>query len=228
MGVEGGGMKIWFISDTHTHHASLSIPNGVDMVIHCGDEANSRDRAINSAESQAFFEWYGALQIEHKVFVPGNHSIAFRDGLSKAPADVHVLIDEEATIGGVRMYGSPWTPAWGNSWAYMRARHKMDVVWQGVPDGLDVLITHGPPKQALDLTHDRDTGALINVGCAALRNRVVAAKPRIHCFGHIHDEKGAWNYGSYSRGWTNYINCSVCDRQGRLKNDGFIVDARIV
>jgi hypothetical protein len=36
----------------------------------------------------------------------------------------------------------------------MKKRTQLDVVWQSVPDDVDILITHGPPKGVLDLTHD--------------------------------------------------------------------------
>ena len=33
-------MKIWHISDTHTFHGLLDIPENIDMVIHSGDATN--------------------------------------------------------------------------------------------------------------------------------------------------------------------------------------------
>jgi predicted phosphodiesterase len=44
-------MKILFISDTHTRHNELIIPDGIDMIIHSGDEANSANPMNNSVES---------------------------------------------------------------------------------------------------------------------------------------------------------------------------------
>ncbi len=78
-------MKIWFISDTHNRHAELEVPN-CDLVIHCGDEASVRKPWLNQIQSQAFFNWFEGLDIETKVFVPGNHSTAVAEGMVK-PAD---------------------------------------------------------------------------------------------------------------------------------------------
>ena len=48
------------------------------------------------------------------------------------------------------------------------------------------MLTHGPPKGVFDET---DTGE--NVGCDHLLKAVTRCKPRLHCFGHIHEGWGA-------------------------------------
>jgi Icc-related predicted phosphoesterase len=106
----------------------------------------------------------------------------------------------------------------------MRKRHKMHDVWQSLPTYVDILVTHGPPKGILDLTHDHDTGSLIQVGCTSLRKAVDRIKPKIHAFGHIHDEEGVSNFGIYDNGVTKFINCSVCDRRGKFKNSGLVLE----
>ncbi|KAG4420749.1 hypothetical protein IFR04_006135 [Cadophora malorum] len=56
-----------------------------------------------------------------------------------------------------------------------------------VPDfpGVDIMMTHGPPKDILDWT------AHGNVGCEALLRAVSRARPLLYCFGHIHEAYGA-------------------------------------
>lgn len=213
-------MKIWFISDTHCQHAGLDVPS-VDAVFHCGDEAISRGWAANSIEAANFSKWWNNLPIQAKVFVPGNHSIAVERGMLRIAGQ---LVDDYTTVGGLSVYGAPWTPAWGQSWAYMRKRHRMDAVWAGVHPGMDILLTHGPPKGILDRTRDRDTRAMISVGCNSLRKHVEVWQPKIHAFGHIHDEKGINNYGVYHRGGTVFVNCSVCDNRGNLVNNGIVLE----
>jgi Icc-related predicted phosphoesterase len=196
------------------------------MIIHAGDEANSRTEMENVLESWKFFDWYASLPGE-KYFVPGNHSIAFERGM--VPPFVRQGINILSHTGdfrddGLKLFGSPYTPAWGNSWAYMIKRHKLSDVWASLPEELDILITHGPPKGVLDITRDRDTNALIQVGCASLRKRVAQIKPKIHIFGHIHDEKGVSNAGVFERDGTKFVNCSVCDNRGNLINNGVVID----
>ena len=48
------------------------------------------------------------------------------------------------------------------------------------------MLSHGPPKGILDET---DRGE--KVGCDHLLRAVMRCKPRLHCFGHIHEGWGA-------------------------------------
>lgn len=212
-------MKIWCISDTHGQHEKLSVPD-VDLVICAGDEANPSHPIANLVDAWGFFHWWSAISIP-KIFTPGNHSTAVSHGLITYPG---MTIDETVEAGGHRIYCSPYTPAWGNSWAFMMKRSRIGLAWDAIPESTDILVTHGPPKGVLDITRDRDNGHLIQVGCAALRKRVEAIRPKLHIFGHIHDEKGVSNHGIYERGGIKYVNCSVCDIKGAWKHEGIIVD----
>lgn len=51
---------------------------------------------------------------------------------------------------------------------------------------IDIMITHGPPKGILDETDTRE-----KVGCDHLLRAVTRCRPRLHCFGHIHEGWGA-------------------------------------
>ena len=215
-------MKIWFISDTHCLHENLSIPD-VDMVIHCGDESNHSQPEMNEPESKEFFIWYDKLPIKYKIFTPGNHSTAIQAGLVRREdyPTVNFLLHESIDIEGIKIFGSPYTPAYGNSWAYMKKRDRMQLVWDNLPE-CDILITHGPPKGILDLTEDRETGKPIQVGCKSLFNKVKTIKPKIHAFGHIHDENNFHNYGEYSRWGTKFINCACWSHVTGNFLNGFI------
>ena len=65
-------MRLVLISDTHTHHSELAVPDG-DILIHAGDYGLARSRAGRLKEKASFEEWLGRLPHEHKVFVQGNH-----------------------------------------------------------------------------------------------------------------------------------------------------------
>jgi 3',5'-cyclic AMP phosphodiesterase CpdA len=60
-------MKIWHISDTHTFHGLLQVPEDIDIVIHSGDCSNPRDPYNNEPEVRRFIDWYGRLPIKHKI-----------------------------------------------------------------------------------------------------------------------------------------------------------------
>ncbi|KAF2230856.1 hypothetical protein EV356DRAFT_323063 [Viridothelium virens] len=52
--------------------------------------------------------------------------------------------------------------------------------------GVDIVMTQSPPKYILDHTSDGSSA-----GCEHLRRAISRAKPRLHCFGHIHKSYGA-------------------------------------
>ena len=54
------------------------------------------------------------------------------------------------------------------------------------------MMTHGPPLGILDKTSHGE-----EVGCAHLARAVERCKPRLHCFGHIHE-----SWGAQLRSWT--------------------------
>ncbi|KAL8707455.1 MAG: hypothetical protein Q9225_007752 [Loekoesia sp. 1 TL-2023] len=51
---------------------------------------------------------------------------------------------------------------------------------------IDILLTHGPPMGILDETSKDEI-----VGCEHLLRAVKRCRPRLHCFGHIHEGWGA-------------------------------------
>lgn len=219
-------MKVWLISDTHCKHQQLLVPSNIDLVIHCGDESNSGDPYLNEPEARRFFYWFSVLEIPNKVFVPGNHSTAIEQGLIRSSdyPQVTFLIHAQTECNGLKIFGSPYTPEFFN-WSYMKPRPELDAVWQSIPDDINILITHGPPKGIRDVTKDFDSGEPVHVGSKSLRTHVeMRIKPKIHAFGHIHDEKAIQNYGTTTRNGTQFINCSVCDLAGRLKNPGVVLE----
>ncbi len=219
-------MKIWFISDTHTQHDLLQVPSELDAVVHCGDESNSGFPALNEPEAHAFFEWYSAIPVPLKVYVPGNHSTAVEQGLIRPESypDVRFLIHEQFEYENLVFFGSPYTPQFAD-WAYMKPRRDLAPIWKTIPEQIDILITHGPPKGIFDMTKDFETGESIHVGSQSLMRQVEERiRPKLHSFGHIHDERGIRNYGMSERSGIQFINCSCCDNLGRLRNNGFVVN----
>ena len=220
-------MKIWCISDTHGHHAKLAVPSGIDMLIHAGDFGNTKEKVRNLVEANDFIEWLHSLDIQHKVVTPGNHDTSFldygiRDYFDQIKA--HVLVHEKITLEGLKIFGSPYTPTYGQNWAFNVKRSRLQAVWQMIPDDLDILITHGPPKGVLDLTEDKDTRKMVQVGCKSLSNRVKQVKPKLHVFGHTHSEPKFDNHGLLIRDETKFINASVCTIKSGKMNPGIVTE----
>ena len=79
-------------------------------------------------------------------------------------------------------------------WAFNKRRDKMHEHWKNVPDDIDIFVTHGPPKGFLDLSYDRDNN-LEQCGDLSLRKRIFEIKPKLVCFGHIHNCEDITNAG---------------------------------
>ena len=192
-------MKIWHISDTHSFHELLEIPEGIDMVIHSGDCSNVRDPYNNEPEVRRFIDWFSELPIQHKIYVAGNHDTSIEKRLVTkvdfTDNGIHYLENETIVIDGIKIFGSPHTPQFGY-WAFMKARNKLERVWKNaITDDSDVVICHGPPKGVLDLSYD--TNRLMEYcGDKSLMNRVMEVKPKLMLFGHIHNTKDIVNAGT--------------------------------
>ena len=126
-------------------------------------------------------------------------------------------MDSLIDVNGLKIYGSPWTPEFGN-WAFMKNRWNMPYVWEKIPDEIDILITHGPPNGVLDVVQSFDK-SISNVGCSYLREMVFKIKPKIHAFGHIHE-----GYGERYIDGIRFINASICQRDYRPLNNPIVVD----
>lgn len=195
-------MRIVLISDTHMAHASLVVPP-CDVLVHAGDFS----RRGRPEELQRFAEWMAQQPASAKVFVAGNHDhVCEREPeLVRATAARHGLIyleDETVETQGLRIHGSPITPAF-RAMAFNRARGEAIARhWERIPIGVDLLVTHGPPAGLGDRTF---TG--YRAGCESLRDHVRRAAPKLHVFGHIHEAFG--EYADAEVG-TRFLN--VCSR----------------
>jgi predicted phosphohydrolase len=205
--------RIVCISDTHTYHSKIVVPDG-DILIHAGD-ATFRGSVPEIAE---FNKWLGSLPHKHKLICAGNHDWGFE----RTPEIARNLItnavyleDQEITVEGLRVYMSPWQPEFCN-WAFNLPRGEdLREVWAKIPEGIDVLVTHGPPMGILDFTHyDKKS-----VGCADLLTRIRHIKPKLHVFGHIHE-----GYGVIEKEGTKFVNASICTLSYKPSNPPIVVD----
>lgn len=224
-------MIIWHISDTHTFHELLVVPEGIDMVIFSGDCSNPRNPYNNEPEVRRFIDWFSALPIKHKIFVAGNHDSSIEKGLvTKDDFDgecIYYLENSHITIEGIKIFGSPYTPQF-NQWSFMKARHKLDRIWKGaIDDDADIIVVHGPPKGMLDYSYDQNN-VLEMCGDKSLMNRVIEVEPKLMLFGHIHNCDDIINAGTrtISRLKTIFSNGSVVTdgKFGKLSSNGNILE----
>lgn len=181
-------LRLVLMSDTHSCEAAHPMPAG-DAILHAGDLTDT-GRAKEIAAVDAFF---AAQPIRQRIVVAGNHDFLFEKDPASARAlmpSVTYLEDSGATLGDLEIWGSPWQP-WFYDWAFNLERGApLAEKWAAIPDEVDILITHGPPYGIGDRCFDGR-----RVGCRALRARVAALKPKLHVFGHIHEDRGWWQIG---------------------------------
>lgn len=190
-------MKILHISDTHGYHRQITIPPDVDMIIHTGDASNQRDPYQNEWEMKDFLMWYEKLDIKYKIYIPGNHDTSIEKGLIKKidflSRFIHLLNNEWIDIEGIKIFGSPYTPTFGD-WAFMKDRSKISRIWEKIPEGMDIICVHGPCKGILDLSYNRQN-QLEFCGDSALGKRIKVLQPKLFLSGHIHNFEDIVNTG---------------------------------
>lgn len=183
--------RLVVVGDTHGRHSEIVVPPG-DVLIHTGDvvAGTSRDPADLRRELSSFNEWLGGLKHKQKFFVAGNHDL---DGgintseLSGLVFNAVQLLDSREEIdldddglGELSLWGAPWQPQFSGFATYVRPE-QIAARWAEIPDGVDVVVTHTPPRGQLDLNEQHE-----HVGCNALAARLSRVKPSLSVFGHIH------------------------------------------
>jgi len=206
-------VKIVFLSDTHNRHNYVDVPDG-DVVCHCGDVSmrGSED------EVASFLYWYSNLPHKNKLFIAGNHDFLFEKApmvsgalLSEYP-EVTYLRDSLAEIDGVKFWGSPWQPRFFD-WAFNVDRGEaIRAKWDAVPS-CDVLLTHGPPQGVLD----RVGGDY--VGCEELLASIPRIRPKVHAFGHIHE-----NHGIIEEAGVKFVNCALLDERYKICAEPIVLE----
>jgi predicted phosphodiesterase len=204
-------MRIVLISDTHGLHRKLEVPSG-DLLIHAGDFTfYSKPPSIVSD----FNAWLGSLPHRHKLVIPGNHEFALEEPRNQgAIANAILLVDSGVEVEGIKIWGSPTTPLYGGAFGKSRPEDRKKH-WAQIPEGLDILITHGPPFAILDhsLSSER------REGCPELLEAVFQSMPRVHVFGHIHA-----GYGTLRTTDTLFVNASLMGEDGNLSRRPVVID----
>eukprot|EP00927_Polykrikos_kofoidii_P060455 TRINITY_DN55436_c0_g1_i1.p1 TRINITY_DN55436_c0_g1~~TRINITY_DN55436_c0_g1_i1.p1 ORF type:complete len:318 (+),score=43.05 TRINITY_DN55436_c0_g1_i1:66-1019(+) len=219
-----GTVRCVAISDTHTCHTSLHLPQG-DILLHCGDFSNLG----TVAECESFCDWMTPLPFQHKLLVCGNHDLAcdrewymsnwqtWHDTFQSPElvatkmqdAGLTILEDREVKVCGIRIYGNPAQPRQPKSRPQMafgrRRGTELKEEWAKLPGSIDVLMTHAPPAGILDADPSGK-----QLGCEELAKAVGRLKPAIHVFGHVHN-----GYGTHTSKHTHFINAaSARQRRG--------------
>ena len=158
---------IFAFADTHGRHRKIEYDSeAADILVCAGDVCE----AGNETQLRDFFVWFAAQPAKHKLFVPGNHDLPF-NLYPEYAAQYYILEgvtfieNGGVTLGGIRFYVLPVR------WLMHEPLY--------LPQNVDVLVTHGAPLHILD-----ENGRW---GCPILRGLVEKSQPKIHIFGHAHN-----------------------------------------
>jgi len=228
-------MKIVTISDVHNHQDGLKIPEEGDIIICSGDISFSRKDDVEACkyDVEEFLEWFGNLDYSMRILIAGNHDCGFEEdpkAFEKMCKNYGVtyLNDSGCSYQGVKIWGSPYTPAFCD-WSFNRQiseskgmhRKTYPLIkphWDKIPDNIDILITHGPPHMILDKCRDG-----YRAGCPWLLKRVEEIRPSMHIFGHIHEARGVEIDRKGSP--ITFVNSASVDLNYRLRgNEEFVFD----
>jgi Icc-related predicted phosphoesterase len=200
-------------------HGELPELNGGDLLILAGDYT-ARGR---SKQWESFYQWVQRQNYHKKVMVAGNHdNDLYTNNTARLESceefGYTYLCDTGTEFEGLKIWGSPWVKV-VRSWheevkkfgfaSDIALKNKFDLI----PDGLDILVTHGPPLHILD------TNAWgLPCGSMCLQNIVLEKKPKIHIFGHIHERHGHEEHGG-----TKFFNVAIMNENYEAVNKPTII-----
>lgn len=142
-----------------------------------------------------------------------------------------LLQDSETTIdlpdGPLRVYGTPWVPGLPY-WAFFARDEALEARAGMIPDGLDVLMTHGPPYRAGDFipTSEKQREKYGNYGGKSVGDKhllpaICRARPKVTVCGHIHEARGSYRIEGHA-----VENCAAVDALYDLYPEPFVAILR--
>lgn len=199
-------MNVYAASDLHGNLPS--VPSDADVLLLAGDICpDFRGRGGQHLErsgvmqaawlSDSFSDWLESHGVP-TVMTWGNHDFVGQEFREVAlPGSATLLVDSEATVEGLRVYGTPWVPGLPY-WAFYGRQEALQARAEAIPEGLDVLMSHGPPFEAGDFipTNEKQRTKYGNfhgkhVGDETLNAAIVRARPKVTICGHIHESRGS-------------------------------------
>lgn len=209
-------IKIDCISDLHGYYPQLE---GGDLLIIAGDLTSKHTFGEFAFE---FITWLSLQDYKKKIVVAGNHDTMLRGGAEELlePFSTY-LCDSGTGFEGLKIWGSPWSKRFkGMNPACMAftvdTEEELAEKWELIPDDVDILITHSPPYGIFDavrrygpFSHEREE----LVGSKSLAIRLLDIKPKLHVFGHIHEQGGQHVQVNFPSQPCQFVNVSHVNEQ---------------
>jgi Icc-related predicted phosphoesterase len=160
-------------------HNKLEIPDG-DIFIFAGDISDREKILIN------FNHLLGELPHNHKIIIDGNHDLP-PEKVSELITNATYLQHGLLEIENIRIWGTSWQYWLLDQIKRKKNQNNLQGIWELIPTGVDILITHFPPFGIGDLTTRKK-----HLGSKDLLTAISRIKPKYHIFGHIHESYGVY------------------------------------
>lgn len=180
-------MDILAISD---QHGNLPEIPPCDILLIAGDVCPMHDHSLNFQLSWLetnFKEWLNKIPAKRVVMTFGNHdnvSQQKKEAVQRIGLRADLLFDETVVVDGIKIWGSPWSN-WFYDWAWNAYEPQLKEIYSKIPDDVDIIITHGPPRGYCDTTLYAD-----RIGSISLLERLEEMSKKVLVCGHNHEEFG--------------------------------------
>ena len=217
-------MDIACVSDCHGN-LNFEVPKS-DLLLIAGDICPARHNKFLSIDMQyewlevKFIPWLNNQPVKEIVFVFGNHDWIgdYKPlKLPEMPNNCHYLEDVFIEIMSKKIYGTPVQPPFYD-WAFNRREGVIQLHWDKIPEGLDMLLLHCPPYGILDQTNHPEYPSR-RIGSKSLLERIKKVKPKYVIFGHNHGENGIVEQDGIT-----YVNCSIVNERYKLTRKPIILE----
>jgi Icc-related predicted phosphoesterase len=231
-------MRIAALSDQHGYLPEVP---ACDLLIVGGDVCPDRVGLSVSKDEPArqrdWFDeharpWLAASPAAHRILTWGNHDWCGQacsfDADSPAVASttsLQILVDTSTSVpahgaagGAITVWATPWSRQFMN-WAFMKSPDELAEVYEAIPEGVDILVSHQPPYGYGDRFVDERSGEVEYLGSHELLAAIKRVKPRLVICGHIHG-----GYGHFECGRTLIYNVSVVNDQYHLVRPATVID----
>ena len=187
-------MKIIAISDLHGQFPEIK--ETCDVLCICGDIV-PLNLQMNSPKSKTwikekFIPWCNSINCTHVLLIAGNHDLVFERTLHHEIMDlflgtkIQYLENDSIEIDGKRFYGTPYCHEY-DDWAFMRPNDNLKMIYDLIPENIDVLLTHDAPYGTSDICLDETPWPEVgHIGCIPLRDAILEKKPKLVLHGHLH------------------------------------------
>jgi Icc-related predicted phosphoesterase len=228
-------MRLLCLSDMHGQLRPYDAPQfTAHVAVIAGDVTPAQHRYYGGrpegllAQEQwfahTFLPWVQMLPVEHVVMTWGNHDHLGEHPdryRSLLPSNVHVLVNESCVIDGMHFHGVPQTPRF-HDWAFNEddTDTALGRRWSQVPEGTDVLISHGPPRGSVDWVHDRRSERVGSLTQAQWLQSNPPNLPSMIVCGHLHS-------GGGHAGWcgdARILNVSIVDERYEVVRPPKVID----